>query len=365
MTRQEQILKLIVEFFIKTGEPVGSKTLLEEYHLPYSSATIRAEMNSLEKGGYLEKTHASSGRVPSAKGYTYYVERLREESVDDSVKYALQKVLDEKSKSVEEVMKESCQILSNMTNLASVVLGSKAEEEKLASVQLIPLSGNSAAAVFVTDKGYVENKTFVVSESVSLEEVQKTVALLNQRLVGTPISGVVEKLEAMRPALTDYVVEHDFLYQAILRAFISFSASRINSYGKDKLFQTPEFAEDAKKLQRILKLVDDPVLLRRALEQSTETGEEGVNLAIGSEESGYSDVAILSAEITLPGENKTSISLLGPTRMDYEKAMGVLDYVARTLDEYFNGAKPQEGDKKCQKKEKTKPQSKASPKKKS
>jgi heat-inducible transcriptional repressor len=122
MTREDQILKLIVEHFIKTAEPVGSQTLLEVYHLPFSSATIRSEMNSLEKEGYLEKTHTSSGRVPSGKGYTYYVEHLREENVDESVKYALSKVLEQKTKSVEEVVKESCEILSHMTNLASVVL---------------------------------------------------------------------------------------------------------------------------------------------------------------------------------------------------------------------------------------------------
>lgn len=357
MTRQEQILKLIVEHFIKTGEPVGSKTLLSEYSLTCSSATIRNEMNALEKLGYLEKTHTSSGRVPSTNGYSYYVEHLREESVDDSVKYALQKVLDEKTKSVEEVMRESCEILSNMTNLASVVLGPKAEEERLVSVQIVPLSENSATAIFVTDKGYVENKTFVVNEGVDLNEVQQTVKLLNDRLGGTPVSELVPKMEAMRPALQDYIVQHDVVYQAILRAFVRFSAERIKSYGKDNLFQTPEFAEDARKLQRILSLVDDPSKLREAISHSAQT-EEGVKVSIGGEGSGMEDVAILSAKITLPGDNKTSISLLGPTRMDYEKAMGVLDYVARTLDQYFNGSAPeaQEGEEKpCPKKKKESP----------
>jgi heat-inducible transcriptional repressor len=220
MTREEQILKLIVEYFIKTAEPVGSQTLLDAYHLPYSSATIRNEMNSLEKEGYLEKTHTSSGRVPSGKGYTYYVEHLREETVDDSVKFALQKVLDQKTKSVEEVIKESCEILSNMTNLASVVLGPKVNEEHLLSVQIIPLSEKTATAVFVTDKGYVENKTFIIDQTMSLNDVKKTVDLLNQRLTGTSIADLVPKMEAMKPALTDYVVGHDVVYQAILGAFV-------------------------------------------------------------------------------------------------------------------------------------------------
>ena len=200
MTRGEQILKLIVDHFIKTAEPVGSQTLLEKYHLPFSSATIRAEMNVLEKEGYIEKTHTSSGRVPSGKGYTYYVEHLREESVDNSVKFALQKVLDQKSKSVEEVIKESCEILSNMTNLASVVLGPKINEEHLLSVQIVPLSDKTATAVFITDKGYVENKTFMIEKNAKVEEIQKTVALLNERLKGTSIADLVPKMEAMEKA---------------------------------------------------------------------------------------------------------------------------------------------------------------------
>lgn len=339
MTREEQILKLIVEYFIKTAEPVGSQTLLEEYHLPYSSATIRAEMSTLEKEGYLEKTHTSSGRVPSRKGYTYYVERLREESVDESVKYALQKVLDQKTKSVEEVMKEACEILSNMTSLASAVLGPKAEEEKLLQVQIIPLSEKTATAVFVTDRGYVENKTFMVEDGVKLDEVQKTVTLLNERLKGTPISDLVPKMEAMRPALQDYVVEHDVVYQALLEAFLRFSAERVKLYGKENLFGAPEFAEDTKKLQKVLRLLDDPLALRKALDSGTHAGEEGLNVTIGDETSGLEDLTILSAEVRLPGQKPTSISLLGPTRMDYERAMGLLEYVSRSLGAYFNEEK--------------------------
>ena len=114
MTRRDEILKLIVEHFIKTAEPVGSKTLQEVYHLDVSSATIRNEMNALEQDGYLEKTHTSSGRVPSEKGYQYYAEHIRETGVDEQAKNALANVLSEKSKSVEEVMKEACEILSHM-----------------------------------------------------------------------------------------------------------------------------------------------------------------------------------------------------------------------------------------------------------
>jgi heat-inducible transcriptional repressor len=107
-------------------------------------------------------------------------------------------------------------------------------------------------------------------------------------------------------------------------------------YGKENLFDTPEFAEDAKKLQRVLRLLDDPQAMRKVLESSQNAGEAGVKAAIGDAETGLEDVAVLTAEVKLPGQEPTSISLLGPTRMDYEKAMGLLEYVSKTLDSYFN-----------------------------
>jgi heat-inducible transcriptional repressor len=359
MTRRDEILKLIVEHFIKTAEPVGSKTLQEVYHLDVSSATIRNEMNALEQDGYLEKTHTSSGRVPSEEGYQYYVSHLRESPVDESTKNALQNVLGEKSKSVEEVMKESCEILSHMTNLASVVLGPSVDEEKLVSVQIIPLGTNTATAVFVTDKGYVENKTFLVDPSLSVEEVVKSVKLLNDRLTGTPISGVVSKMEAMRPALTDYVVGQEIIYDALLEAFAKFATDRLDMYGKDALYNQPEFANDADKLRQLLSLLDDPEKMKKALYESKVTSSSGVNVHIGTKNEGLEDLAIVSASVKLPGDPSACLTVLGPSRMDYEKVVSTLKYFASALDEYFESRTVLKGGKAWQ--TTLKPQPKASP----
>ena len=159
LTRKQTLLKLIVEDFIKTAEPVGSNYLIQKYNLNISSATIRNEMNALEKEGLLEKTHTSSGRVPSNEGYKYYIENLRNSQIDENVKNEINTIFS-KTASVDEVLKESCEILSHMTNLASVVLGPSADEERLVSIQLVPINSFTVTAIFVTDKGYVENKTF-------------------------------------------------------------------------------------------------------------------------------------------------------------------------------------------------------------
>lgn len=362
MTRRDEILKLIVEHFIKTAEPVGSKTLQETYHLSVSSATIRNEMNALENDGYLEKTHTSSGRVPSQKGYEYYVAHLKVDSVDSNAKYALQGVLTKKTKSVEEVMKESCEILSHMTNLASVVLGPSVQAERLTKVQLIPLSKNSATAVFVTDQGYVENKTFIIDDKLHMEDVEKMVGMLNDRLKGTPVSDVVPKMEAMRPALTDYMVGQSVIYDALLEAFVKFTGNRLTLYGKDTLFDQPEFIGDSAKLKKVLELLDNPKAFRQAVDESQKS-DNGVSVKIGSAKEGMDDVAIVSTELALPGS--PCLTVLGPSRMDYEKVVSTLKYFAEALDKYFKGETKGDTEKCLNQKKKTKPTPKAqSPKKK-
>ena len=344
MTRTDEILKLIVEHFIKTAEPVGSKTLQEVYRLNVSSATIRNEMNALEKDGYLEKTHTSSGRVPSEKGYQYYVEHLRTGGVDEQAQYALQTILSERSKSVEEILKESCEILSDMTNLATVVLGNGVHDERLVSIQVIPISESAATAVFVTDHGYVDNRTFVVDKSMAMNDVVKTVKVLNDRLSGTPIADICPKLEAMKPALSDYLIGQDLIYNLIVAAFAKFATARMSYYGKDALYRQPEFANDAEKLRNLLSFLDDPRKLEEALRES-EKAENGIHIHYGDEDSSE-DLSIVSADISLPGNPGASLTLVGPKRMDYDRVVATLKYFADTLDKYFaevSGTNPKGG----------------------
>lgn len=331
MNRRDKVLKLIVEHFIKTAQPVGSKTLIEEYGLEYSSATIRSEMNSLEQDGLLEKTHTSSGRVPSSQGYRYYIEHLRERSVSDEFKYQMQSILEQKIQSIDNVIKESCEILSQMTNLASIVLGPNVSEEKLVSVQIIPISKTSATCVFVTDQGYVENKTFVISENTKLDDVESCVKLLNERLKGTTIKELVPKMQAIKPLLSDYVIDHDVIYQAMLEAFLGFAKDRLSAYGKNVLFDQPEFANDANKIKKLLEMFESPEVFREV-----EEGENEISIHIGGENGDDEDVSIISAKVKIPGQKEGSIAIVGPKRMDYDRVVSSMEYLIKELENRFN-----------------------------
>lgn len=329
LTRSDKILKYIVEFFIKHAEPVGSKTLISEYDLPYSSATVRNEMFALEQEGYIEKTHSSSGRVPSAKGYRYYCENLRDSGIDEKLKYSIQEILNEKTRSVEETIKAACEILSHMTSLVSVFLGPDERIEKLASVQLIKVSERSLTAIFVTDSGYVENKTFLVNDNIQSDEVVSCIKLLNDRLVGTPINELVEKMESLRPLISDYIVNHDVLYQALIQTFLRFANDRLSLYGREELFNQPEFKNDVDKLQKVFQLLSDKSFYKKAEENGD---SPTIKVQIGEMDE---NVSMVSAKIRLDDENVSTIALIGPTRMDYEKALSALEYLAESLSEHF------------------------------
>lgn len=340
LTRRDQILKMIVEQFIKTGNPVGSQTLIDEFHLNCSSATIRNEMFILEKEGYLEKTHTSSGRVPSSLGYRYYVEYLRDKGVDDSIKQQLTTVFSKRSKSVDEVIGESCQILSHMTNLASVVLGPNAEEEHLVSIQMIPISENTMTAVFVTDQGYVENKTFILDESMSVKDIENCIKLLNDRLKGTSISRLIEKMEAMKPLIEDYVSKNELIFNVFMDAFIKFASERVNFYGKGELLEQPDFVNDIEKFKKVVKLLDSPEEFLQAINRK----DSDVNVSIGELGHDYEDVSIITSKVSMPGKSDGHIAIIGPKRMDYSRVINALTSVVDELEKYFQSERNKNGE---------------------
>ena len=212
-SRQEKILQLIVDEYVKSVNPVGSKLICDE--LNCSSATVRNDMSILEDLGYLEKTHVSSGRIPSEMGYRYYVDNLMEPKKmngDDLLK--LQLIFNNNKLDMPDVIKKSLAIISELTDYTSVVLGSKSNENKLQKVEVLPLVDSKLLAIIVTDKGHVEHKNISIS-GVCIEEVQKTVELINKLLIGTPIDEINKKLEfEVKPIINQYVMQHEIIYNA-------------------------------------------------------------------------------------------------------------------------------------------------------
>ena len=323
--RQEELLKLIVEDYIKNVRPVGSKALCE--YLNCSSATIRAEMNYLEEVGLLEKTHISSGRVPSEKGYRYYVDNImkpKELNGEDMLK--LQTIVENKSLIVNDVILKSMEIISELTHYTTVVLGKQSKENLVQKVEVIPIDKNNIVAIIVTDKGHVEHKNIYITEDVELTEIKQTVDLINKLIVGISIDLVSEVLEyQVKPVIGNYVKQHEALYNAFYSAFSDFTNENIRVNGRKNILMQPEF-NDTDKIREIISKFDD-----REIVSSIKEEENGINIYIGSENNFDNDVTVIKTKYIVNGEEGT-IALIGPKRMEYDRVITLLNYIMDNIN---------------------------------
>ncbi|WP_071442235.1 heat-inducible transcriptional repressor HrcA [Traorella massiliensis] len=331
--RQTKVFKTIVEEFTRTAEPVGSHTLMNLLDFHVSSATLRNEMAALEEMGLLEKTHTSSGRVPSTKGYRYYVDHLMVKHIEPKMMNALQTIFDARNSSMEEVVRQSCDILSQMTNLTSVALGPDARYQALQHITLIPLNEKSAVAIFVTNHGHTENKTFQFSESVSMNDLTTCCNLLNENLVGVPLNEVVDRMVEIQPLLAAKVQRHEMLFEAFVNAFVKFASDQVYFSGQSNMLYQPEFA-DIEKLKKMMSMLEDSSLWRQIAEENTGTvvriGKDNVKLL------DTDDVSVVASKFKIHGDEEGQLMIVGPTRMPYNEVVALMEYVSRRIEEMFN-----------------------------
>lgn len=321
--RKESVLKLIVEEYIKTIKPVGSKNICDI--LDCSSATVRNEMQALEEEGYLEKTHTSSGRVPSEKGYRYYVDHLmKPKEMNGEEVLNLQKIFNNTQLELSDSISKSLQIISDMTNYTAVILDNKSSDNKLKQVEVIPINDENVIAIVVTDTGHVENKTINIKGS-NLEEVRKIVELINKMIVGTPINEVSSKLEfEIKPIISNYILNYETIYNAFYNAFNNFkSDNEVFVRGKNKIYELPEFNE-VDKIKKIVNKLDEESL--RKIEEDS----EGINIYIGKENELDDDLTIVKTKVMIDNQEKT-LAIVGPKRMEYDKVVSLLDYIKNNL----------------------------------
>lgn len=324
-TRQEKVLEIIIREYVKNITPVGSKLICDE--LNCSSATVRNEMSALENKGYLEKTHVSSGRVPSEEGYRYYVDNLmrpKEMSGEEMLK--LQAIFNNNKLELNDCLKRSLEIISDLTDYTSIVLGSNSSENKLKKVEVLPLELSNLIAIIVTDKGHIEHKQITV-ENVQLEEIQKTVELINKLIVGTPIDEVKEKLEfEVKPIINQYVKQHEAIYNAFYDVFNEFAIKNdISVVGKNKILNQPEF-NNIEKIKKLFNKLDDENLLKEI-----QKDDKDINIYIGNETNLDEDVTVIKTNYKTD-EDDGVIAIIGPKRMEYAKVVSLLNYIKENLN---------------------------------
>ena len=321
--RQNRLLKIIVEEYIKTARPVGSNQICKT--LKCSSATVRNEMSELEDLELLEKTHTSSGRIPSEAGYRYYVDNLMEpKKMNGEDMLKLQIIFSNQQLELSDYLSKSLEIISDITNYTTIVLGKTSHENKLKEINIVPIDDKNLVVIVVTDKGVVEHKNITIDANI--DEIKKTVNLINDLIVGTPIDEVSTKLEfEIKPIIGRYVKEHEIIYNTFYQVFKDFSNKNINIVGKNNILEQPEF-NNIDKVKEIFNKFESSDIVDKIEEKDNE-----IKIYIGKESNLDDDMTIIKTSYKTNKQDGT-IAIVGPKRMDYERVVSLLEYIKEHIE---------------------------------
>ncbi len=328
--RQLLILQVIVDDFIRSAQPVGSRSLSKKEEISFSSATIRNEMADLEEMGYIEKTHTSSGRVPSEKGYRYYVDHLLSpQALDQHDIKIIRSIFAGKIFEFENIIQKSAKMLSELTNYTSIVLGPAVSVNKLKRIQIVPLNKETAVAILVTDTGHVENRTFSLPASIDSNELEKTVNILNERLNGVPMDELHDKIyKEVASLLKQHIIHYDWFLQSIAETVKIPNTEKLFFAGKTNMLSQPEF-HDISKVRNLLTIIDHEEWITDMIRSNS----TGINVKIGSEiqNSIMENCSLITATYSAGSEKLGTIAILGPTRMEYSRVIGLLKLLSSDL----------------------------------
>ena len=328
--RKKKVLQAIVEEYINTAEPVSSNALTSNHGLQCSSATIRNEMADLEKSGYLDKTHTSSGRIPSEKGYRYYVdELLKDDDISlEEIKYISSK-LETKVNEIEDLTKIAANTISEVTHYTSVSIGPKANEQIIKDIKFILLGSRMMMAVILTDTGLVKETIIKFDEDVTEKQIETINYMFNKKLKGQPI----EKID--RP-LEEYLYDEMTYSVNVIKPIIEkikkvLEDEQIYLEGANKSFDLPEFnsLEVAKNFVNVL---DTKELMADMLNSGF---ADDIQVYIGDEnpKEELKDFSVVTFKHKVNGKDLGTIGIIGPKRMDYSKVISVMKYINKKLKE--------------------------------
>lgn len=340
--RQELILKTIIKDFTQTQEPVGSKTVMNQLPIKVSSATIRNEMAVLEDKGLIEKTHSSSGRVPSTDGYRYYLDNLVEplqlpETVYNKIVYQLDKPFHQ----VNEIVQEAAKILSDLTNYTAFAEGPESHSVTVTGFRIVPLSNRQVMAILVTSDGNVQNQVYALPHNIHGDEIEKAVRMINDKLVG-------KSLKQITPTLLQSLSSHELggdhatellgLVEDVLKDAAS---EQMYVDGQINLLNNSS-EQNVKDLRSLYELVDQNDVISSLMNYSpTNDSKFPIQVRLGSELPNelLKNYSLLTAEYSVGEHGKGTIALLGPTNMPYSQMIGLLEYfrneLAKKLLDYY------------------------------
>ncbi len=333
--RKFLILQAIIDDYITTAMPVGSRTISRKSGVGFSPATIRNEMSDLEELGYLDQPHTSAGRVPSYKAYRLYVDKLMHaQALSDAERQKLFSHMNTRTRQVETVIRRAARVLSDATQYTSLVLSPHMASLHIKHVQIVPVSDGVALLVIVTSAGIVKDAVIHIPQGLSADHLYAISRMLTEQLADQPLESVRQIFAEM---IRDMGANRKFLadtMQVIEDRIAAQDQREVYVGGQANLLNYPEYS-DVKKAQNFLAVLESQDTLRRVLGQG---GDMEIRIRIGPENEldALKDCSILTATYRM-GDNSTgTLGIIGPTRMNYNRVVTVLDFMGRAISQLLS-----------------------------
>ncbi|BDF58549.1 heat-inducible transcription repressor HrcA [Christensenellaceae bacterium] len=331
--RKLKILKAIIDDYIDTGIPVGSRTLSKKPDLDYSPATIRNEMADLEEMGFLDQPHTSAGRTPSDKAYRLYVDRMMHIGrVTKDEALFIRNYFDTRIGEIGEVLESAAKALSDMTKHISMVTAPTLKGAKLRRIQIVKITETKALLVFVTDNGLVQDKMIHIPAAMDAHQLEILSNMLTDRVQSTSLK---EAEEIIKSSCMDALNEQKLIMGEVLDAInMNREKKELAIGGAQNIFNYPEY-KDVSKAQHFLQLLETKDMLYQVMSNAADL-EFSVRIGRENPYDDFKDMSIVTATYKIGGEKIGSFGVIGPTRMDYARVLSVLNYVGMSLSDILS-----------------------------
>lgn len=323
--RQIQLLKHIVNEYIATAIPVGSKIIAAKYLSNVSAATIRNEMAVLEKKGYLEKNHTSSGRIPSVKCYKFYEKNFSHVYIDiDNIKLKLKKIFNNRNNTINEIVEESCKIISESLKLPLVTI-EKEQNLLLKRIDLVKINTKKALIIVILSNGSLVKNMIYFDKAVHLQDISICIRIFNDRLLDCPLNDIQKRLVVIKEIIKKKVQEYEFILQEVIERIFEFKRKIIkNVHNQKAILSVPEFRDEAK-LKEILEILESTSIWEQIAYHQQKSG--GKTCIIFGDEINKDDLVFAKTNIKLSNYSQTEFYMVAPTRVDYSKVKWLLKFI--------------------------------------
>ncbi|MGE5453768.1 MAG: heat-inducible transcriptional repressor HrcA [Methylocystaceae bacterium] len=332
--RKKRILEAVIREYVKTAEPVGSRSIARQSDLGVSAATVRNEMSDLEEMGYLEQPHTSAGRIPSEKGFRYFVDCMMEpEELTDRDQDFLRRMLGEKINGLEDLVQQTSNVLSNFSHYASLVISPAPQgDEGFRKMELIPLEPGRALLVLITDKGMIMHRKLDVDAGLTMHDLEQVSTIFNQQLVGTRIKNMrTTVLQSLRHELLHRRQLMDAALEVVDDLLVSSQEDKIRVSGALNILNEPEF-KDLDKLKRILGVLEEEQFIKKLLEDKN-LNEVKIKIGQENEVEQVRELSIVFTAYELGDGTVGRIGLIGPVRMQYWRASATVNTVRNIIQD--------------------------------